>query len=282
MELSQVSAEKRGTAPLWTVSQKVRKYRLIAETSLQSNMAYAANFASDTVFYAFVVFVLISLWRTVYASGQPISDYSATQMMWYCVVTEMAMMSRSNVFRELSQAVQSGSIAYALNKPYNYLLYQFADAVGLIAIKLALNAAVGLAIGMLLIGPLPGFTVTVLASAAIALLGGITLQFSMQACLGLTAFWLEENSAFYWIHQKLVLVLGLMAPIEFLPDWLERVVRFLPFSYVTYGPARLAVAFSWERFAQTVIVQCSYIAVFALLAGLICKKGVKALNVHGG
>lgn len=273
---------QQGVAALEIIARKIRKYVRVVETSLQSNMAYAANFASSTVFYALITFVLISLWRTVYAGGQPVEEYSGTQMMWYCIITELVVMSRSDVFGSLTEAVQSGSIAYVLNKPYDYLLYQFADATGLMAVKVALNAAVGVAMGLLIIGPLPGFSPIILLPIALALFCGMTLNFCIQACLGLSAFWFEENSAFYWISSKLVLIFGLLLPVEYFPDWLERAVRFLPFPYVTYGPARLVVAFSAERFVETIAVQVCYICAFAALAVAMYRKGVRLLNVNGG
>jgi ABC-2 type transport system permease protein len=262
--------------------RKLRKYMLVVETSLQSNMAYVLNFASDTMFYAIVCFVLMSLWRTVYSGGQPIPDYSGTQMMWYCVITELVYMSRCDVFGELTRAVQSGEIAYALNKPYDFLFYQFAQGTGLMLIKLAFNGAVGAAMGLMLIGPIPGFRTVTLLPAGLAILGGMILNTCLQACLGLLAFWSEDNSAHYWIYSKLVLMLGLMLPVEYFPDRLEAVVRFLPFSYITYGPARLVIAFTWERFLQTAVVQAVYIALSALLAVVVYRKGVKMVNVNGG
>lgn len=279
---SEVRAAQQGDTALEVFARRIRKYALVVETSLQSNMAYAANFASSTVFYGLITFVLISLWRTVYAGGQPVQEYSGTQMMWYCMITELVVMSRSDVFGGLTEAVQSGSIAYVLNKPYDYLLYQFADATGLMTVRAAMNAVVGVAMGLLIIGPLPGFSPIALVPIALALFCGMTLNFCMQACLGLTAFWFEENSAFYWICSKLVLVFGLLMPVEYFPDWLERAVRFLPFPYVTYGPARLVVAFSTERFIETIVVQVSYICAFAALAVTMYRRGVRLLNVNGG
>ena len=194
--------------------RKLRKYMLVVETSLQSNMAYVLNFASDTMFYAIVCFVLMSLWRTVYSGGQPIPDYSGTQMMWYCVITELVYMSRCDVFGELTRAVQSGEIAYALNKPYDFLFYQFAQGTGLMLIKLAFNGAVGAAMGLMLIGPIPGFRTVTLLPAGLAILGGMILNPCLQACLGLLAFWSEDNSAHDWRYSKLVLMLGLMLPVD--------------------------------------------------------------------
>ncbi|NLU42191.1 MAG: hypothetical protein GXX08_08305 [Firmicutes bacterium] len=262
--------------------KKLRKYMLVVETSLQSNMAYAANFAADTAFYAVICFVLMSLWRTIYAGGQPIPDYSGVQMMWYCIITEMVYMSRCDVFGELTRAVQSGEIAYALNKPYDYLFYQFAQGIGLMLIKLAFNGAVGATMGLLLIGPIQGFSAVTLLPIGLAILGGMVLNTCLQACLGLLAFWSEDNSAYYWIYSKLVLMLGMMLPVEYFPGRLEAIVRFLPFPYITYGPARLMVAFSWERFLQTAAVQAVYIALSVLLAIAVYRKGVRQVNVNGG
>lgn len=278
--LTLADEQTAGLIPL--LLRKLRKYTLVVETSLQSNMAYAVNFVSDTAFYAVICFILMNLWRTVYAGGQPIPDYSGTQMMWYCIITELVYMSRSDVFGELTRAVQSGEIAYVLNKPYHYLLYQFADGTGLMVIKLAFNAAVGAAMGLLLIGPVPGFSAITLFPIGLAVLGGMVLNFCLQACLGLIAFWCEDNSAFYWIYSKLVLMLGLMLPVEYFPESLQAIVRFLPFSYITYGPARLVIAFTWERFLQTAAAQAAYMALFALLAVLVYRKGVKMVNVNGG
>lgn len=262
--------------------KKLRKYMLVVETSLQSNMAYAANFAADTAFYTVICFVLMSLWRTIYAGGQPIPDYSGVQMMWYCIITEMVYMSRCDVFGELTRAVQSGEIAYALNKPYDYLFYQFAQGIGLMLIKLAFNGAVGATMGLLLIGPIQGFSAVTLLPIGLAILGGMVLNTCLQACLGLLAFWSEDNSAYYWIYSKLVLMLGMMLPVEYFPGRLEAIVRFLPFPYITYGPARLMVAFSWERFLQTAAVQAVYIALSVLLAIAVYRKGVRQVNVNGG
>ena len=38
-------------------------------------------------------------------------------------------------------------------------------------------------------------------------------------------------------------MLGMFIPVEFLPGWLQTITRYLPFSYMTWAPARLIVAF---------------------------------------
>ncbi|NLG25473.1 MAG: ABC transporter permease, partial [Clostridiales bacterium] len=58
--------------------------------------------------------------------------------------------------------------------------------------------------------------------------------------------------------------------------------RLLPFSYVTWAPARLFVAFSWERFFQVMPVQLIWTAAAAALALALYRAGARRLTVQGG
>jgi ABC-2 type transport system permease protein len=262
--------------------RKARKYGLVARTSLQNSLAYRANFIFDSFFYAFIVFIFMQLWRSIFHRGGSIAGYSYSQILWYLIITEMLTFSQSNVFEDLNQDIKSGNIAYLLNKPFHYLLYQCANGTGPILVKWLINGLTGLALGSLWIGPLAGFSPIRLPLLLLAMANGLLLNFLAMACLGLSAFWLEENTAFYWIYQKLTFILGLFLPLEFLPAWAQRIALWLPFSYVNYGPAKLVVAFSGPAFIRIVTVQFLYILGLAALAGWIFRRGVKRINVNGG
>ena len=62
------------------------------------------------------------------------------------------------------------------------------------------------------------------------LLSLIHIYLLLSMCLGLTAFFLEENSGLRFIYSKLVFMLGTFLPLEFLPGWLANIARCLPFS----------------------------------------------------
>jgi ABC-2 type transport system permease protein len=261
---------------------KLKKYLLVAKTSLQNSLAYASNFIVDTFFYAFILFIFLQLWKVIYGSGDMISGYTLNQMIWYCVVTEMITHCGSNVFGELNSDIKGGNIAYLLNKPYHYVTYQLSNSLGQIAVKFVLNGVAAIVIGLVYIGPLKGFAAASLPFVLLSILLGLLLNFFILAAVGLTAFWLEENRAFYWILQKLVFMLGMFLPIEFFPEELERIVRTLPFPYITYGPAKLAVDFSSAKCVEILSMQAMYLLVFLAVSFLLYAKGVKKLNVNGG
>lgn len=264
------------------IKKKIAKYLLVARTSLQNNLAYTANFIFDTFFYAFLLFIFINLWRTIYGQGRTIAGYSLSQMIWYCIIAELVTLSGSNIFRELNNEIKGGNIAYLLNKPYSLVIYQFANALGIMGIKLMINTVTGVGLGLVFVGPLPGFALGRLIFIIPVLVGGMLLNHFVLTALGLTAFWLEENTAFFWIYQKLLFMLGLFLPVEFFPEWLQRLSLVLPFPYVTYGPAKLVVDFTWEGFVWIITVQSLYLMAFIILSASIYRKGARMLNVNGG
>ena len=70
---------------------------------------------------------------------------------------------------------------------------------------------------------------------ALSIALGITMQFFMQMALGLTAFRLEDNTALYLIFQKLVFMLGVFLPVEFLPGWAQAIAPFTPAYWAMEG-----------------------------------------------
>ncbi|WP_264852173.1 ABC transporter permease [Clostridium omnivorum] len=231
------------------------------------------------------MFIYLMLWKTIYAQKgtATIGGLSLTAMIWYLIFTELVTLSRTDMHNQVNEDVKSGNIAYLLNKPYNYVLYCFSYYVGEVSIKLLANGLVGLAIGLIYAGSLEGFNIIHLPFIILSLLLGCTINFFIYLSLALTSFWIEDNTAFFWIYSKLIFTLGgMLVPIELFPKWLQGVSHYLPFAYVTYVPARLAVDFSFSRFAGEFAIQVLYLAIFFILAMSLYRKGAKNLNVNGG
>ncbi len=108
--------------------------------------------------------------------------------------------------------------------------------------------AAGGAVVWLLAGPPPGLGGWPLVAVAVA--AGWAIDFCISALIGLSAFVVEDVTAFQWVYHKLVLVLGgVLIPLDFMPGWLRSVSLALPFAYTTYVPARLFVEGEPSRLA---------------------------------
>jgi ABC-2 type transport system permease protein len=110
-----------------------------------------------------------------------------------------------------------------------------------------------------------------------------SIDFCLAALIGLAAFLTEEVSAFDWIYSKFLLLLGgVLIPLDFFPDWLRQLASVLPFAYTIYGPARLFVEPTPQRAAALLGGQLLWLAVLAFALGLLFRRAVAWLNVNGG
>lgn len=258
------------------------KYPLVARTSISNSMVYTANFIAGTFFFALIIFIFLQLWEAISVHNGSMEGYTVNKLVWYYIIAEMVILSKSEVFQTMNEEIRGGGIAYKLNKPYNFVLYQLSEGMGQIAVRLMMNLPVGLLLGFIYVGGLDGFKLISLPIVILSVVMGILLNFFMDALIGMTSFWTEDNMAFFWIAQKLSFVLGLFLPLEFLPRAIREIALYLPFSYIAYAPARLLTSFSPETVVNIIPVQVFYTVLFAALSALVYSRGVKKLNVNGG
>lgn len=264
--------------------KSIRKYLQITKITMTNSLVYVWNFLSKNVFFVFIMFVYMMLWKNIYGQkGDTIGGLTINQMIWYLVITELVTLSRTDIHTQINEDVKSGNIAYFLTKPYNYVYYCFSYFVGEVGIKLLTNGVIGIIIGVVYAGSLVGFSLSHLPFILLSLILGCTINFFIYMALALTSFWLEENTPFFWIYSKLIFTLGgMLMPIELFPVWLQRIASYLPFAYVTYVPARLTVDFSFDNFYRQFPIQVVYLIVFFALSMALYRRGARNLNVNGG
>ncbi|GFP77171.1 ABC transporter permease [Clostridium fungisolvens] len=262
----------------------IYKYLQISKINMSNNLVYFWNFISKNLFFVFIMFIYLMLWKNIYGSkGNTIAGLSLNQMIWYLIFTELITLSRTDIHLQVNDDVKTGNIAYLLNKPYNYIAYCFSYFIGELGIKLLTNAIIGIIIGVVYVGPLNSFNLITLPFIFISLVVGCIINFFIYITIALTSFWFEDNNAFFWIYSKLIFTLGgMLMPIELFPKWLKNISNFLPFSYVTYVPAKLAVNFSFYDFSRQFMIQILYLGIFILVSATMYRKGAKNLNVNGG
>jgi ABC-2 type transport system permease protein len=144
-----------------------------------------------------------------------------------------------------------------------------------------LNALFGGLIVWLLVGPPnhpEGFII-----AIPAVLGAWVLHFCINAMIGLSAFVVEDVSAFTWIYQKLAFIFGgMLIPLDFYPPWLQTIARAMPFASAIYGPSRLFVTPGVGMFINVISLQLIWILILSLVLAVIYRRGLRQLAVNGG
>ena len=265
------------------LDKSFQKYWHIFVVQLLNSLAYPGELVGRSLMIIPFMWIFAQLWQVTFAAngGGEINGLTLADTLWYLMMAETIELSRPRIGNNISDAVKDGSIAYVLNRPYNFLLYQFSTSMGETVFRAVMNAVFGSVVIWLLAGPPPhpvGFLV-----AIPALFGAWALNYCIAVLIGLAAFVVEDISAFQWILSKLSFILGgLLIPLDFYPGWLQDIARALPFASMVYGPSRLFVDPSPGLLASTLLMQALWIAGLGLLLVLAYRRGVAVLTVNGG
>jgi len=259
----------------------IKKYWFIFQTQILNNLAYPLDLLSRSISIVLFMWIFIQLWRVTYGENVEISGLSLNATMWYLVMTETITLSKPRLANTIATAVKDGSIAYLLNKPYNFLLYHLSLSFGDISLRFFMNALAGSIIVWLYVGPPPTWYGILLILPAVVF--ALLIDFCLTAFIGLLAFLTEEITAFEWIYSKFILILGgVLIPLDFFPAWLQKVALALPFAYTTYGPARLFIEPDLSRLFLLLLQQLGWVLGLSILLTLFYQHNIKQLSVNGG
>lgn len=261
----------------------MKKYLAILEINLINSLAYPAELLMRSGMILLFMWVFFQLWRVVFAASgnASINGLTLNDTIWYLLLAETLELGRPRLAKDISDQVKDGSIAYLLNKPYNFLLYLLSSGLGESLPRMGILFLLGGALVWAMAGPPPGPLNWPLALVALA--GAWLLHFCVNALIGLAAFISEEVAPYEWIYQKLVFILGgMLVPLDFYPAWLQSVARSLPFAYMMYGPARLFVEPNMQIFIQVVAGQAVWLVLFGSLLALAFSSGMRRLAINGG
>jgi len=271
----------RGPGPWW---RRAGKYGAILRMSVVNHLAYWSEVLLRGIFLVLIIFVFVQLWTLTYRTlgTSQLGAYTLPQMIWYFAFAEAIMLSAPLLRNKIDQEVKSGDLAYRLNKPYHYVLYLAADYAGERLVRFGLMLGLGSVLALLFVGPI-SFTLPGVAGAGLVLIGALLLDFLLSCAIGLLSFWVEDTWAFDFIYRRLVMLLGgMMIPLDVFPEPLSSIARALPFSYIVYGPSRQWVSSNLDFFYEVLPKLGISILVALGIVLLMFRAGQRNVTVNGG
>ncbi len=257
----------------------MRKYFEIFKYSIKTKINFLFDYIVLLFSFAIHVFVFNELWDYILQGKENIAGYTKPQLIWYIIIGEFIMYSCDKKYNYIAEQVKSGQIANMLIRPIDFIKYTIAENLS-VFVRFAINTIFAIVLGFIFAGPVEitiGSMIITIISIAISVLMGIYIQL----IIGLLAFYTEENDSFWLVTQKLML-LQVFTPLEFYPDFIQKIFLALPTTYVTYAPARI---FSKFEFNQSIILLISQVIAFfiiVIIARTLYKRGVEKINVNGG
>lgn len=263
---------------------KLDKYSSLFRINLIHQFAYFTDFLVRTVFLVLILFIFTQLWEVTFAgTGETfIEGFSLKSLLWYLVVTESIILAMPRLVDKVEKEVKNGDIAYFLNRPLSYVAYHYC---GFLAEGL-LRIVVNLLIGGLLISLIYGGTelsIERLPGLIILMASALTLHFAIVMGICLCSFWVEEVQGYELVYTRMVMILGgMMVPLEIFPGWLQSIAGMLPFPYILYAPAKYAVGVGDSVFLEILMGQWLWIGAFTVVTALVFRWGVSKVHVNGG
>ncbi len=259
-----------------------RRYRRVFWFAARDQFIYLPSFLVRNLFFVVIVFTFWSLWRVVFAGRAALAGLTMAQTLWYLTFTETIELSKSRVLYQVQEEVKDGTLSVTLCKPFSYPLFQLARAMGESVVKIVPLLLEGLVLGLIFVGPLPGYLGS-LPFGLVLIVIGILITNLWLLLIGLVSFWTEETAPFAWIVQKLVFILGgMFLPINLFPGWLAGVARWLPFAFSAYWPAYAMVSGNRGAFLIGLAGGAAYAVALGALVALAFTSGRRRIHAQGG
>ena len=230
---------------------------------------------------------MIVLLKYIYGesgTGQIINGYSLNQMIWYLIISECLVNSAkcSQISKTITNEIKTGSIAYKLNKPYNYYFYSISSFMAKSCFMILFTVPTAVLMGLIFVGLPASFTIAQILPCLLVFLFATFLSWCFYGAVGILAFWVQDATPFHWIFSKLFMLFGMFFPIEFFPKGIQPIIRYSPVYSIMSGPSSLVANFSWNAFFEIIISQVIWCIIIIFIGLLIFNLGKRKVTSNGG
>ncbi|MBA2369969.1 MAG: hypothetical protein H0V82_13275 [Candidatus Protochlamydia sp.] len=260
---------------------KVQKYFSIFSLSFKHALKNYKALIGLSLFLMTCLVIFAHLWKIAAAKTGAVI-FNPAQLLWYIAFNEWVLVSIPDTQDEMEQDLRSGRLAYLLPRPISYLGGTFAEAFGTLTVNLLVLGGVTFLFTLWQAGGLPFPPMGLLLSFIFGFMAGI-VAILFQMLIGLSAFWLQEVSPFFWIWEKLLFMLGgLMLPLTVYPLWMQRLAHLTPFPAILGDRSALALDFNWHYVLTLACILIGWGLLALIALHLLYRKGLSILNVEGG
>lgn len=246
-------------------------------------VAYRAEFVI-WMLTATLPLIMLALWSSV-ASGGPVAGISQDDFARYFAVTLVVRQLTSIWLVWIySFEVRTGRLSNRLLKPL-HPFYQDATAA-LAAMPLRVLVLIPVLAAVIWWRPtlleMPEWSALVVAVPALIL--AWLLQFTIQICFAMTAFWIDKADGLFMVFFSFFAFFsGYVAPLSLFPDWSQPLLNALPFRAMHAVPTELVAGMTTADAALwDLAVGTAWLVGFAVLARVLWTKGLQRYGAFGG
>jgi ABC-2 type transport system permease protein len=248
-------------------------------------LAFRLRYFTGIITYFLNVTVYYFIWSAVYRSAQSIAGYNLAQMITYISVGWIIRSFYWNTIdQEMAYEVIEGKIAMDLIKPVSIQWMWISRAMGESAFRLGL-LTFPTAIVVALVFPIQvpssreNFVLFLVGA-----LGSFFLMGAINFMIGTCAIPLKSILALirakYWLIEILS---GLLIPMAFFPQKLQKVLAWLPFEHIAYTPLQIYLGkLDHGAALRALATQWFWVVALLVLAHFWWNHSLHNITIHGG
>ena len=260
-------------------------YYEFAKAAFLKILAYRLRYFTGIITYFVNVSVYYFIWRAIYTSNPNVAGYDLAQIVTYVAVGwVIRSFYYNNVDREMATEVLEGKIAMNLIKPVDTQLMYVSQAAGE-SIFRALMFTGPIAVVIFLVYPVrPPASAASAGMFLISCLFALLIFTLINFMVGTMA--LQIQSIVGVIRAKYFIVeftSGLLIPLSFFPDRLQRILLYLPFPYISYTPLQIYLGKEqgWAL-GRSVGIQALWVFILYFAGRLYWRFSARRLSILGG
>ena len=258
----------------------VIKYWSLFSVSFKQAWSKKANLSGILFFLFILIFIYNRLWEVIAADSYT-TGLNRTYI-WYLLFAEMIILSNPKIDRILFDDIQSGTMAYYVNKPISFFFMRYVEAIGNMSVSFFIMGGFGSAITLIFTGT-PPFEWWQFPIIFIMCYLSSCINVIMYTAIGMCALWLASIRTLAMAIERLAFTLGgAIFPLSIYPEWFVDIAKWTPFYSFYYLTIKLVYDFSFSNLLQAICLNTFWILLIGSFIGLAYRKLTKRINVYGG
>ena len=272
------------------MKRKLKIYLPFVNAGMQEVATYRVNWIFFMLGEALSCFVTYFIWAAVYSSGskESMNGFTMPQMIVYIVLMFLTgtIIASDGAF-VVGEEIRDGSIIMRMIKPVSYnATFLFQELGNKLPTEIAIAVPMIITVEVIrtVMSGMFEFNVLRLVLYILSCALAYLINFYFNICFGFIAFVIKYLWGANMMKNVVVGFLsGMVIPLSFLPEAIEKVFLFLPFSSLNYTPVMIYMGkYGGTELLYCVGLQIFWVLFFFGLSKLLWKASVKRLSAQGG
>lgn len=263
----------------------LQKYWKIYKIYVSKTIVYRVRALIWVLNDSLMVFIMPLIWLAAFGTRESIAGFSKQELVTYYLILGLVMIFVTpHPEEKMNEQIKDGKVSIWLIRPFSYFKDFFFGDFAFGINRLLFFSPLCIIVFFLYRNyfVFPNFFMPILM-----ILAGIIIFFTffcLSFSIGAMSFWFDNASSLHTIYWfTIMLFSGELAPLEFLPKFLQNIAIVLPFKYFYYFPVKMYLG----HLTPMEIVQGFLILIFWSSASFFIYKtvwhfGTKRYSAVGG